>query len=140
MSTESAALAAFVTRVSYDDLSSFARDQLKIRTLDALGCALGAAGAGPIRSIREQIEAFGSAEGACTLIGSGCAAPDRAVFHNSALIRYLDFNDSYLAKGETCHPSDNLGAVLVAAEYANRSGRELMAALAVAYQVQCRLS
>lgn len=55
-------------------------------------------------------------------------------------MRYLDFNDSYLAKGETCHPSDNLGSVLAAAEYADRGGRDLLAALAVAYQVQCRLS
>jgi 2-methylcitrate dehydratase len=45
-----------------------------------------------------------------------------------------------LAKGETCHPSDNLGAVLAASEYARRSGRDFLTALAVAYQVQCRLS
>ena len=42
--------------------------------------------------------------------------------------------------GETCHPSDNLGAVLAAAEYAGCSGREFLTALATAYQVQCRLS
>src|SRR5262249_5938485 len=63
-----------------------------------------------------------------------------AAFFNSVLVRYLDFNDSYLAKGETCHPSDNLGAVLAACEYSDRSGRDLLTALAVAYQVQCRLS
>jgi 2-methylcitrate dehydratase len=56
------------------------------------------------------------------------------------LIRYLDFNDSYLAKGETCHPSDNLGAILTAGEWAGSTGRDLMTALAVAYQIQCRLS
>jgi 2-methylcitrate dehydratase len=55
-------------------------------------------------------------------------------------VRYLDFNDSYLAPGETCHPSDNIGAVLAASEYADASGREFLAALAAAYQVQCRLS
>jgi 2-methylcitrate dehydratase len=56
------------------------------------------------------------------------------------MVRYLDFNDSYLAPGETCHPSDNLGAVLAGCEYARGSGKDLMVALAVAYQVQCRLS
>jgi 2-methylcitrate dehydratase len=56
------------------------------------------------------------------------------------LIRYLDFNDSFLASGETCHPSDNLGSVLAACEYAGGSGRDLLTALATAYQVQCRLS
>src|SRR5207253_7333018 len=52
----------------------------------------------------------------------------------------LDVHDSYFAPGETCHPSDNLAPVLAAAEYVDASGRELLVALAVAYQVQCRLS
>ncbi len=104
-----------------------------------LGCAIGALEGEPIRLIKAQVDDFGGA-GKCTLIGGGRTAPDRATLYNSALVRYLDFNDSYLAKGETCHPSDNLGAVLAASEYADASGRELMTALAVAYQVQCRLS
>lgn len=132
-------MAAFVVRASYDDLSEAARQQLKIRVLDSLGCAIGALDGEPLRLIREQIEDFGGA-GHCTLIGGGRAAPDRAAFYNGGLVRYLDFNDSYLAKGETCHPSDNLGAVLAAGEYANCSGRQFLTALAVAYQVQCRLS
>jgi 2-methylcitrate dehydratase len=137
--TQAEQLAAFVVRASYDDLSEAARTQLKIRILDGLGCAIGALEGEPIRILRKHIEDFDGA-GRCTLIGGGRAAPDRAAFYNSALVRYLDFNDSYLAKGETCHPSDNLGAVLAAAEYAQLSGREFLVALAVAYQVQCRLS
>ena len=74
------------------------------------------------------------------MVGAGRTAPDRAAFYNGALVRYLDFNDIYLAPGETCHPSDNLGAVLAAAEFNGASGAELLTALAVAYQVQCRLS
>jgi len=132
-------LAAFVQRASYDDLSPAARSQLKIRILDALGCALGALDGDPIRLVRQQVDDFGGAPH-CTLIGGGRTAPDRAAFFNSALVRYLDYNDSYLAKGETCHPSDNLGAALAGAEYARSTGRDFMAALAVAYQVQCRLS
>ena len=76
----------------------------------------------------------------CTLIGGGRTSPDRATLHNAAAVRYLDFNDSFMAPGETCHPSDNLGAVLAAVEHAGGEGRDLMVALAVAYQVQCRLS
>ncbi|NJD68429.1 MAG: 2-methylcitrate dehydratase [Candidatus Methylomirabilota bacterium] len=132
-------LAALVLRSSYSDLSRAARQQLKIRILDALGCAIGALDGEPIRSLRAQTEEFGGAQH-CTLIGGGQTAPDRTALYNGALVRYLDFNDSYLAKGETCHPSDNLGAVLAAAEYANQDGRGLLTALAVAYQVQCRLS
>jgi 2-methylcitrate dehydratase len=132
-------LAAFVTRSSYDDLSVDARQALKIHILDTLGCAIAALDSEPMRAIRAQVENFGGTQ-RCALIGGGRTAPDRAAFYNSALVRYLDFNDSYLAPGETCHPSDNLGAVLAAAEYAGRSGRDLLTALAVAYQVQCRLS
>ena len=132
-------LAAFVVRASYEQLSAEARAQLNIRILDSLGCAIGASAGEPIRLIRDHIEDFGGT-GHCTLIGGRRTAPDRAAFYNSALVRYLDFNDSFLAPGETCHPSDNFGSVLAAAEYAGRSGRELLTALAVAYQVQCRLS
>ncbi len=132
-------LARFVTGTSFGDLTEPARQQLKIRILDGLGCALGALDAEPIRLIRAHLEDFGGAPRS-SLVGGGRTAPDRAAFYNSALVRYLDFNDSYLAKGETCHPSDNLGAALAAAEYAQASGRDLLTALAVAYQVQCRLS
>ena len=132
-------LARFATRASYSDLSEAAREQLKIRVLDALACAIGALDERPVRLVRAQVEEFDDS-GPCSLIGGGSASPDRAAFYNSALVRYLDFNDSYLAKGETCHPSDNLGAVLAAAEYAGATGRDFLAALALAYQVQCRLS
>ncbi len=132
-------LADFVAESSYGDLSSSARGHLKIRTLDALGCAIGALGAEPIRAVEAQTKDFGGNDH-CTLIGSGKSSPDRAAFFNGALVRYLDFNDSYLAKGETCHPSDNISSVLSASEYAKQNGREFMTALAAAYHIQCRLS
>ena len=132
-------LAEFVNRATFDDISSAAGTQLKIRILDSLGCAIGGIGGGPLALVRDQVEEFDST-GSCALIGGGRAAADRAAFYNGALVRYLDFNDSYLSKGETCHPSDNLAPVLAAVEYSNGSGRDLMTALAVAYQVQCRLS
>lgn len=132
-------LAEFVVNQSFEDLSSRAKSELKIRVLDSLGCAIGALGEEPIRMAHVQLEDFGGRE-VCTLIGGGRTAPDRAAFHNGLLVRYLDFNDSYLAKGETGHPSDNLGATLAAAEYARRTGKDFLVALAVAYQVQCRLS
>jgi 2-methylcitrate dehydratase len=132
-------MARFVVARSWDDLSEAACDALKVRILDALGCALGAIDAAPLRAIRAQLDDFGGRQ-LCTLIGSGRTAPASATLYNGALVRYLDFNDSYFAPGETCHPSDNLAPVLAAAEYAGASGQELLTALAVAYQVQCRLS
>jgi 2-methylcitrate dehydratase len=132
-------LAAFVMSARYEDQSEDARKQLKIRILDALGCAFGALEGPPIKMLQAQLEDFGG-KPLVSLIGGGKSAPDRAALYNSALVRYLDYNDSYIAKNETCHPSDNLGAVLAASEYAQRNGKEFMTALALAYQIQCRLS
>jgi 2-methylcitrate dehydratase len=132
-------LADFVQSASYEDLSDDAAQQLKIRVLDSLGCAIGALDGEPIRALQKHLADFGGTEQA-TLIGGGRTAPDRAALYNSALVRYLDYNDSYLAEGETGHPSDNLGSVMAATEYAGGSGKDLLTALAVAYQVQCRLS
>src|SRR5207237_7646673 len=47
---------------------------------------------------------------------------------------------SSLADRDTCHPSDNMGAVLAAAEMRGLNGADFLTALAVAYQVQTRLS
>src|SRR4051812_2564213 len=132
-------LAAFVVSARYEDLSAAARQALKVRVLDSIGCAIGALDGEPIVALRAHCEDLGGRPLA-TLIGGGRTAPDRAAFYNSALVRYLDFNDSYLAKGETCHPSDCLGALLAAADYAGASGRTLLSAIAVSYQIQCWLS
>ena len=131
-------MAAFASGARFEALGAHIRQQLKIRILDALGCGVGALHGEPIRMIREYINELGS-RGHCSLIGGGFSDIDRAALYNSALIRYLDFNDSYLAQGETCHPSDNLGAILAAGEHIGATGRDLMTALAVAYQIQCRL-
>jgi len=132
-------LASFVTNSSFNDLSEEAVQQLKIRLIDSIGTAIGAVEGPPVQAIRNMIEEFGGAQSS-SLIGGGSTTPDRAALYNSALVRYLDFNDSYLAKGETCHPSDNIGSILAAGEYSDITGKEFLTALAVAYQVQCRLS
>lgn len=145
--TEVGKLAEFVRRAEYSQMSEEALAQLKVRILDTLGVAIGALDAEPIVAIRGLVEDLGGQSGSAapgplqaTLIGGGSAPVDRAAFFNSALSRYLDFMDSYLAKGETNHPSDNFGAVLAAAEVKGAGGGELLSALAVAYQVHTRLS
>jgi 2-methylcitrate dehydratase len=137
--TQAERLASFIYRASFRDISSAAREALKARVLDSIGCAYGALDGAPVRMLRRHVDEFGG-KPLCTLISGGRSAPDRAALYNGTMVRYLDYNDSYLAKGETCHPSDSLGAVLAAAEYAGVPGKEFLAALAVAYQVQCRLS
>ncbi len=132
-------LARFVVGSRWDDVPAAAADALRVRLLDSLGCAVGALGGPPIAALHRQLEDFGG-HPRCSLISGGATAPDLAALFNGALVRYLDFNDSYLAPGETCHPSDNIAAVLAAAEYAGADGPTALTAIAVAYQVQCRLS
>lgn len=132
-------LATFAHSADISQMSDTALSQLKIRVLDTLGVAIGALDATPIRAIRTLLADLGGAEDA-TAIGGGKLPADRAAFFNCALSRYLDFMDSYLAKGETNHPSDNFGAVLACAEQAGASGAELLSAFAVAIQVHTRLS
>lgn len=131
-------LGRFVSESDHKTMSHESREELKKRILDTIGVAIGALEGEPIKMIREHNADFGGKE-LCTFIGGGKGAPDRVAFYNGALSRYLDFMDSYLAKGETCHQSDNFGAVLAAAEYRDASGDELLTAMAVAYQVQGRL-
>src|SRR5258708_10806583 len=45
--------------------------------------------------------------------------PVRAAFNIGTMIRWLDFNDTFLA-AEWGHPSDNLGAILAVADYLSR--------------------
>lgn len=137
--TEVEQLAAFVRRASWESISERAREALKVRVLDSLGCAFGALGGEPTLAVRRVVDELGGNE-LSTLIGGGRTAPDRAAFYNGALVRYLDYNDVYLAPGESFHPSDNFAPVLAAAEFAGADGKRLLTALAVAYQVQIRLS
>ncbi len=48
--------------------------------------------------------------------------PVAAAFNIGALIRWLDFNDTWLA-AEWGHPSDNLGAILAVADYSGAPRR-----------------
>jgi 2-methylcitrate dehydratase len=132
-------IAKFALKSKFTDFKPNILERLKLHLLDSLGCALGAFEGKPVKALREQIEEFGG-KPICTLIGGGKTAPDRAACYNTALTRYLDFMDNFLAEGETCHPSDNIGSILTAAEYADANGREFLTALAVAYEVECRLT
>src|SRR5262249_1505991 len=72
------------------------------------------------------------------LFGGGRTSPEWATFVNGLLIRYLDYNDTYLSL-EPAHPSDNVAAVLAAGDLGNPPGPELITAAVLAYEIQCRL-
>jgi 2-methylcitrate dehydratase len=71
--------------------------------------------------------------------------PVQAAFSIGAMIRWLDFNDTWLA-AEWGHPSDNLGAILAVADYSARQARmhgkppptvrDLLTAMVKAHEIQ----
>ena len=135
--TQVESLAKYAARASFADLSSQSREQLPVHILDSIGCCIAALGSGPIEACRAQVTDFGS-DGPCTLIGGGKASPIFAGFWHTALVRYVDFMDNFLAPTETCHTADNFGVALTMAEYIGGSGRDLMLGVALSYTVQSR--
>jgi 2-methylcitrate dehydratase len=67
--------------------------------------------------------------------------PVHGAFNIGAMIRWLDFNDTWLA-AEWGHPSDNLGGILALADYLTRSGRQsftvgdVLTAMIKAHEIQ----
>src|ERR1700688_3285362 len=132
-------IAAFAAAARTEHLTDDIRQLFKRNILDSLGCAIAALPGQPFQALREQFEEY-RAPGRCTLIGGGKTSADQAAFFNSGLVRYVDLLDSFMAPGGLCHPSDNFGTVLAAAEQAGASGEKFMLALAVAYEIQCRFT
>ena len=124
-------LARYAARAAFGDLSPASRTQLPIHILDSLGCSIAALGAGPIQACQQQVTEFGGT-GPCALIGGSKANPVYAAFWHTALVRYVDFMDNFLAPTETCHTADNFGVALTAADYVGGSGRDLMLGVALA--------
>jgi hypothetical protein len=132
-------IAAFVAAAQPEQLRPEIRQLFKRNILDSIGCAIAALPGPPFTALREQFKEY-RAPDHCTLIDGGKTSADQAALYNSGLVRYVDLLDSYMSPGGLCHPSDNFGAVLAAAEQAGATDEEFMLALAVAYEIQCRFT
>jgi len=131
-------LADYSLNIRFDQIPSNVVHEAKRRFVDSIGCAVGAFNADAPAKCRELVSKL-SRNRDSTIIGtSEKTTPDLAAFTNGAMIRYLDFNDTYLSK-EACHPSDNLSTAIALSESERRDGRELITALIVGYEVLCRL-
>ncbi len=130
-------LAAYTHSLKFEDLPKAVVHEVKRRVIDSIGCALGSWTAEPCVIARKVASELSAQHGA-TLWGTDHRAPlDWAAFANGLLVRYLDYNDTYLSK-EPAHPSDNIPAAIAVAEAYRVNGRELITAIALAYEVQCR--
>jgi 2-methylcitrate dehydratase len=130
-------LAVYADALRYDDLDAATVERVKVHLIDVLGCGLAAFDEKPVRVCREV--ALASGPGAATLIGTKRrVTPDLAAFANGAGFRYLDLNDAYVGR-ITGHPSDDIAACLAVAEAERASAKDLITAITLAYEVNCRL-
>jgi 2-methylcitrate dehydratase len=133
-------LADFAAKLRYEDLPGDVVRTAKRTILDTIGCAIGGYQAGPSR-IAINLAAGVSATPGATVFCSGITTShELAVFANGVMIRYLDFNDGYITPMGGGHPSDTLAALLSSAEIAGRSGRDLIVATALSYEVFCKVA
>ena len=129
-------LAAYASALRYDDLDAATLERVKTLVIDTIGCGMGAWDERPVRACREIAL---SVNGPATVIGTARrTSTDMAAFANGAAFRYLDFNDTYVGKF-AAHPSDNIAACLAVAEAERASAQELIVAIVIAYEVNCRL-
>src|SRR5437016_12626134 len=130
-------LADYACALRFEDLSPAVVHGVKRRVIDSLACALGAWDEEPCAIARKVVSEFSAKHGSTVIGTNHKAPPDWAAFANGCCIRYFDYNDTYLSK-EPAHPSDNISAALAVAESVGATGSELITAIALAYEVQCR--
>jgi len=129
-------LARYASDLSFDKLTPSAIHETKRRFIDSFATAVGAMPS-EAYSVAKRCAARVSGNPSASILASGTSSPEWATFVNGLLIRYLDFNDTYLSL-EPAHPSDNLAAVLSVGEIQNSGGRDLIVAAVLAYEIQCR--
>src|SRR6059036_1969645 len=129
-------LATYAAALRYEDLDAATVERVKSHVIDTLGCGIAAFDERPVRVCREIAQ---SVQGAATIIGTTRkTSPDLAAFANGAAGRYYDLNDIYVGK-VTSHPSDHIAPCLAVAEAERASAHDLITAIALAYEINCRL-
>jgi 2-methylcitrate dehydratase len=129
-------LAEYAAGLTYEKLAAEAIHEAKRRFIDSFATAVGAMPSDAYAIARRCAQRV-SGNPAASLLGGGESSPEWATFVNGLLIRYLDFNDTYLSK-EPAHPSDNLAPVLAVGEAVQAKGTDLITAAVLAYEIQCR--
>jgi 2-methylcitrate dehydratase len=126
--------------------SPLAVETARYALLDSLGCAMLALAFPACTQLLGPVVPGAAMAGGARVPGTSYELdPVRAAFNLGAMIRWLDYNDTWLA-AEWGHPSDNLGGLLPLADYRSRraaaagkpaiSVRELLAWLVKAYEIQ----
>jgi len=130
----------------YDITSEEAYSTARYCLMDSLACAMLAMKfPGCTRLLGPMVPGAEMPNGARVPGTSFQLEPAQAAFNLGVLIRYLDFNDTWLA-AEWGHPSDNLGAILAVADYVSQRNvsegkapltiRQVLTAMIKAHEIQ----
>ena len=109
--------------------------------LDSLGCGLLALNFPECTKLLGPVVPGAVLPGGARVPGTSFELePVQAAFNFGAMVRWLDYNDTWLA-AEWGHPSDNLGAILMTADWLSRRGqsltiRDVLTAMIQAYEIQ----
>ena len=132
-------LSAYSCGLTYEELGTAVVEQVKRTLVDTMGCAIGGYDSEPAAIARSMADGVVGRMPSRVLGMSGGTTPDLAAFANGVAVRYLDCNDSYFSPGGG-HPSDMISAVLAMADALKSDGTTVITAIALAYEVFCRLS
>lgn len=134
-------LTDYVSGLNYDVLTPEAAHAAKVRVIDTLAALAGGFDGEPCRIARKMAARMPDAGGA-TVVGTAIkTTPDMAAFVNATTARYVELNDVYHWPGSAGgHPSDVVMPLLGVAEHARARGRELIAAVVLAYEIYLRFS
>jgi 2-methylcitrate dehydratase len=132
-------LADYALALKYEDLDEATVERVKSHIVDSFACAIAAFDEPAVHTCRAM--ALTVSDGPSTILGTNRrCTPDLAAFANGAAIRYYDLNDAYASPTSgAVHPSDHIGACLAVAEAEKASAKEAIAAIVLAYEINCRL-
>ncbi|MGH7131604.1 MAG: MmgE/PrpD family protein [Phycisphaerales bacterium] len=133
-------LAEWSCALKYEHLSLAAIERAKLFWYDSLGCALGGSQQEDAHILLAHYKEMAPASaGPCTCFVSGFRTnPVDAAFINNHMVRAMDYNDIYW-KSDPCHPSDIICGPLALCESLGKSGKDLILATVIAYEVEQRL-
>ena len=119
------------------DVPDAARTAARAAVQDTIGVALAGAGEPAARIVQRVLSADGG-PGPSTVLGAGSAGPSSAALANGTAAHALDFDD--MCWVTLAHPSAPLvAASLAAGEAADASGRTLLDAYVVGFEVEAAL-
>src|SRR5256885_4020959 len=132
-------IAEWACSLKFEDLSGDAIQAAKLFWFDSIGCALGGSQQDDARILLKHYRAMNNGNGKATVFVSGFKTnPVDASFLNGHMIRAMDYNDIYW-KADPCHPSDLIAAPLALCESEELSGKDLILATIIAYEIEMRL-